>query len=334
MNGRESRKAIIKRIEEIRSSRVISYLTGGNDPFPTQIAEDAVKLFFEHLRKFGKVKQIDLFLCSRGGDMLTPLRLVPLLREYCDRFCVLVPYRAHSAATSIALGADEIVMGPLAELTPVDPTTGHPFNPQDPANPSQKLPIGVEDINSFFELASDRAGVDPKQMVDVFRLLSEKVNPLALGNAYRTYKMAKQAAYKLLRTHMTTRKDVKAVECIVKKLTEELCIHGYPIFRNEAKAMGLKVSEPNESVEKLIWDLYEQYESLLGHEKTFNPANLLGLNGESEFRKPVASVESFERLDLFTFAGKVYRSDDQNDPHHIQVQLEPQGWHDASNEGV
>lgn len=334
MNPRDFRVDLIRQIESARESRVLCYLTGGSQPFPTQIAEDAVKLFHGHLSGFGKVRQIDLLLCSRGGDMLTPLRLVPLIREFCERFCVLVPYRAHSAATSIALGADEIVMGPLAELTPIDPTTGHPFNPPDPANPNQRLPIGVEDITSFLGLARDRAGVEPNQMVEVFRILSEKVNPLALGNAYRTYRMARQAASKLLMTHMSNENDGEAIEGIVKKLTEELCIHGYPIFRAEARSMGLKVPEPNPALELLMWKLYESYETLLEHERTFNPGNLLGEEDEVVFRKPVACVESTDKLDLFVFNGKVIRLSDQMGTQNIQVQLEPQGWFDASSEGV
>ncbi|MBU0734226.1 MAG: hypothetical protein KKG10_08760, partial [Proteobacteria bacterium] len=45
-----------------------------------------------------------------------------MLREFCEKLAVLVPFRAHSAGTTLALGADEIVMGPLGELGPVDPS--------------------------------------------------------------------------------------------------------------------------------------------------------------------------------------------------------------------
>lgn len=33
----------------------------------------------------------------------------------------MVPYKAHSAATLIAIGCDEIVMGSKSELGPIDP---------------------------------------------------------------------------------------------------------------------------------------------------------------------------------------------------------------------
>ncbi len=44
-----------------------------------------------------------------------------LLRERFKKVSVLIPYVAYSAATLLALGADEIVMHPFSNLGPVDP---------------------------------------------------------------------------------------------------------------------------------------------------------------------------------------------------------------------
>ena len=88
--------------------------------------------------------------------MLAPIRIVKLIRNHCDEFEILVPYKAHSAGTLICMGADTIVMGKLGELTPVDPTTDHPFNPQNPSNPQQRLPVSVEDLNSYLLFAKKR----------------------------------------------------------------------------------------------------------------------------------------------------------------------------------
>jgi hypothetical protein len=32
-----------------------------------------------------------------------------MIREFCDEFNVLIPYKAHSAATLLSLGADTII---------------------------------------------------------------------------------------------------------------------------------------------------------------------------------------------------------------------------------
>ncbi|MFA7142250.1 MAG: hypothetical protein WC157_03025, partial [Candidatus Paceibacterota bacterium] len=152
-----TRVDLIRKIESERKTRVISYITSNRPPFATRIADDVVPLLGNLLDSIGKTKKISLLLFTSGGDMLVPIRIVKLIRNYCDEFEVLVPYKAHSAGTLICLGADNIVMGKLGELTPVDPTTGHPFNPQNPNNPCQQLEVSVEDLNSYLLFAKERA---------------------------------------------------------------------------------------------------------------------------------------------------------------------------------
>ena len=135
---------LIKQIEGLRSSRVITYLTSDRQgPVNARIAMDVVPVVSKQLRAMGKVQNIDLFLYSAGGDTMVPWRLVSMIREYCEKFSVLVPYKAHSAATMISLGADEIVMSDLSEISPIDPSTANVFNPQDQQNPQNKIPISV-----------------------------------------------------------------------------------------------------------------------------------------------------------------------------------------------
>ena len=168
----KDRVGLIKKIEEGRKSRLISYITGDRQPFAARIADDVIPIFERHLQNIGYNNKISLFLYTRGGDMLTPLRLVKLVRNYCKYFEVVVPYRAHSAGTSIALGADSIVMGKMGELSPVDPTTGHAFNPKNPLNPNQPLEISVEDVNSYFLFAKEKAGVKDEQMSAIYSHLT------------------------------------------------------------------------------------------------------------------------------------------------------------------
>jgi hypothetical protein len=58
----------------------------------------------------GHTASIDLFVYARGGAIEVPWRIMTMIREFTDKFCVLVPYKAFSATTLLALGADEIVM--------------------------------------------------------------------------------------------------------------------------------------------------------------------------------------------------------------------------------
>ncbi|MGH7238950.1 MAG: SDH family Clp fold serine proteinase, partial [Candidatus Saccharimonadales bacterium] len=151
---------LIQSIQGLRNSRVITYVTSDRPgPVGARVAPDVIPLFSNQLRKItpaGKVSKIDLFLYSAGGDTMVPWRLVSMIREHCEQFSVLVPYKAHSAATMIALGADEIVMSDLSELSPIDPSTANVFNPQDPANPQGRIPISVEDVIAYFQLAKEK----------------------------------------------------------------------------------------------------------------------------------------------------------------------------------
>ncbi|MEW6457068.1 MAG: hypothetical protein AB1410_10200 [Acidobacteriota bacterium] len=325
--SKEIRAELIKEIENKQSSKVIAYITGDRPPFTTQIADDAVRVIMWHLDSIGINRKIDLFLYSRGGDMVAPLRIVRLIREHCEVFSVLIPYRAHSAATSIALGADEIVMGKLGELSPVDPTTVHPFNPQDPTNPQQKIPISVEDVTSYLFLAKEKAGIRDEQMVSIFNELANKINPLALGNIYRAYRMARSLTEKLLGLHMDIHKEKSKIETIVQNLTEKLCIHGYLISRTEAeKEIGLNIIKPDEKLETLMWTLYEEYEKEMKLNQPFDPLEILKDEKVSSFSYYGSYIESAYGSDGFLFNAEIRRIEQVPGQIQAAVNIKPIGW--------
>ena len=320
-----TKKDIIQQLEKEQNTRLITYITGDRQPFATRIAGDVVPLLSRHLEKIGKVKKISLFLYTSGGDMLAPIRIVKLTRNHCDTFEVLVPYKAHSAGTLVALGADRIVMGKLGELTPVDPTTGHPFNPQNPANSQQRLEVSVEDLNSYFLFAKEKAGVQANQMADVYKMLVEKLHPLSIGNAYRAYRMAKLLTERLLSLHMDKTRESQGIKKIINEITGDITIHAYPIDRDEAKELGLKIDTPKASVEQLIWQLYEEYATPMKLGQPFQPAELLAGKDMAEIRHAGAYIESAELSHQFTFTGKVQKTIRNNQPA-IDMNIDSQLW--------
>jgi len=72
------------------------------------------------LRSVGDVETLTLILHSPGGDGTCVEKLVTICRAQCKKFRVIIPNRAKSAATMIAMGADEILMGHTSELGPID----------------------------------------------------------------------------------------------------------------------------------------------------------------------------------------------------------------------
>ena len=316
---------LFDKIEKERKSCVITYITGDRRPFTTKVAEDVIPIFNRHLENIGEQKKISLFIYTRGGDMVTPLRLVKLIRSYCNEFEVLIPYRCHSAGTLIALGADKIVMGRLGELSPVDPTTMHPYNPQNPLNPQQKLEISVEDLNSYFLLAREMAKVKEEEMEKVFSNLVEKIHPLSLGNAYRAYRMGKMIAEKLLEMPKAKKFSKEEIERIIDEITSRICIHGYPITRDEAENLGLPIEKVNGESEKNLWDLYEIYSKEMKLNTPFHPSEILKDREIEEVRYVGAYIESKNLSNQFVFKGKIRKGIKDNKPV-FNMQMEPAKW--------
>ena len=328
--SKKQRIDIIKKIENKRSSKIITYFTGERKGlFRTNIANDVIILFRKHLDKIGQVEVIDLFLYSQGGEMMTPLRLVKLIREYCKSFNVLIPYRALSAATLIALGANEIWMGQLGELTPVDPTTDHTFNPIDPSDPSGKkrVSISVEDVTSYFMLATEKAKIRNEQMVNVFNELANKIHPLSLGAIYRGYRMIRMLAEKSLKLHMDSSKDKDRINDIIKKITEELCIHNYLISREEAeKEVNLNIKKPDNELEQLMWKLYLEYDKDLQLETPFIPIQILADKTSKSFSTYGALIESESIFHGFYYKIDLKKIKDQAGKETISMSVVPIGW--------
>ncbi len=320
-----AKKDLIQSLEKERDSRVISYVTGDRPPFATKIAGDIVPLLGNLLDGIGKVKKISLLLYTSGGDMLAPIRIVKLIRSHCEEFEVIVPYKAHSAGTLICLGADAIVMGKLSELTPVDPTTGHPFNPQNPINPQQRLEVSVEDLNSYLLFAKEKGEVKDEQMIDAYKLLVEKLHPLSIGNAYRAYRMARLLTERLLWLHMDKEKDKERIKKIIKEITGDITIHAYPIDRDEATDLGLKIEKASDTLDKTMRELYELYASEMKLGQPFHPNELLAGKEMAEIDRGGAYLETADSSYRFTFTGKVKKNIRNNQPA-IDINFESQSW--------
>ncbi len=302
MNTRE----IIKKIEEKRGSKVITYVTSDRQgPVNARVAMDIIPIISNQLRKIGKQEKIDLVLYSAGGDTMVPWRLVSMIREYCDRFSIIIPYKSHSAATMIALGADEIVMSDMSELSPIDPSTANIFNPIDPKNPQSRIPISVEDVMAYFDLAKNKFGIkNDEELAKIFNKFVESnpsIHPLALGNVNRTHNLIKILARRLLKSHKEQLEDDE-VEKIIDFLTEKLYSHQYYIGRKEAREdLGIKtVVNADSELAKLMTEIYEEYNNEMNMTKIWNPEIEIG-ESQSVNKKTykIAFVESADLSNYF-----------------------------------
>lgn len=305
--SRDKRRQIIQDIEKKRDSKVITYITSDRANLQVMISHDVVSIIHDHilmLKEEARAK-LDLFIYSRGGASDVPWTLVSMFREYCHEgsFSVLIPYRAHSAATVISLGADEILMTKKAELGPIDATmTTGPYNPTE-GDTRNRLPVSVEDVTGYFSLL-DRFGCErADEKMKGFEQLTNKVHPLALGAVSRLLEETKLVGLRLLNTRAKPFSEEENHE-IIRKLSSEVYSHSHTINRTEAiKYLGLKQVRNAEdaTLENDLWSLYLEYRDMFQLENPFNPEEHLVANNLEENtwdNLNLACIESADRLDV------------------------------------
>ena len=264
MASKESRLELIQKLQDSFGGQIITYVTCDRPNLTWQIGQDQVRWLYEQILSVvgsaRKVKKLILFLHSRGGDSTVPWSVVNMIREYCDEFDVIVPFRAHSAATAISLGADRIFMGPKGELSPIDVRLGDK--------------VAVEDVRGYIRLIREKASItDQHEVASLFKVVAEKLpDPLVLGHVDRMLAQTRYAATGLLKARKKGRKmDEAQIERVVKALTSEIAQHEHTISRREAKQLGLPVEFPSPEQEDLMWRLYREYEAAMDLQKPFFP---------------------------------------------------------------
>ncbi len=289
----QDRKKFYRKLEQARGSKVIAYVTGDRQGLEAQIHPEVLDLFVDHLDRFGlPIPKLSLYLYSPGGVTLAGWSLVNLIRIFADEFEVIIPFKAHSTATLIALGADKIIMTKQATLGPIDPTVNSPYNPTIPGvtAPGATLPVSVESVAGFIELAKEHLG-EKADLKEIFLRLANSVHPLALGNVQRSRMQIQKLARDLLKVHMT---DTNQIENIISFLCKESGSHDYTINRREAKdRLHLPVENPdiqlyNNVIKKIYADLKQELEL----DKPFNAEVFLGENEARQYRHIQAFVES------------------------------------------
>jgi len=67
-----------------------------------------------------KIKKVYLILNSPGGSLSSSYKVARVLRENIENLTVFIPHISKSGGTLVALAGNEIVMGPMSELGPLD----------------------------------------------------------------------------------------------------------------------------------------------------------------------------------------------------------------------
>ena len=259
---------LFRKYESLRNRPLIAYVTSVRPNLNAPMAGDSIPCIIKQIEHVPKdKKEIDFLIISNGGDPITSLRTISALRERFEKITVVVPYVAYSAATVLALGADEILMHPFSNLGPVDPQITAPK--QNETGQISLLDFSSEDVRNYIEFVKTDVGItDQAQLITAFDSLAKEVGPLLIGKAKRGQQLSVSLSIKLLETHMH---DTNKATTIVKSLNSEFYHHGYAVGRTEAKNIGLDVLSPPEEIEKLIWEIWQDYSAEMKCDTEFNP---------------------------------------------------------------
>src|SRR5271157_4195568 len=156
-----------REIEGLRERPLIAYVTSSRQNAVGGMMPDALPEMIDQIRLLPQDKSgVDLLVVSNGGDPTVAWRIISLLRERVSKVGALVPQSAFSAATLLALGADEIIMHPCGNLGPVDPqiTTLKPGT-------KDVIQFGSEDLAGFLRFVRDKVGLsDQEHLKSAFEL--------------------------------------------------------------------------------------------------------------------------------------------------------------------
>ncbi len=227
-----SRISLIHRLEKKRGSRVIALIHRQETmsilgiPIVRYINIEDSEAILRAIRLTDENVPIDIILHTPGGLVLATEQISHALLRHKAKVTIFIPHYAMSGGTMISLAADEIVMDENAVLGPVDPQLG-----QYPAI-------------SILNVLKDKS----KNEIDDETLIQADIARKAISQVYIFVK-------KLLAENGCS--EEKA-EQIATTLTEGRWTHDYPIKFEEAKELGLCVSDdmPKEIYE--LMDLYPQ----------------------------------------------------------------------------
>lgn len=169
-------------------------------------AEDVL----EAIRRTPTNKPLEIVLHTPGGLVLPALQIARAIKTHPARTTIFVPHYAMSGGTLLALAADEIVLSQHAVLGPIDPQIGG-------------LPAA-----SVLRVAQEK----PIQNTEDYTLVLADVGAMAITQLQK-------AARELL----TGTVSENAAVAVAEQLSSGRWTHDYPIHFNEARELGLNVSQ-------------------------------------------------------------------------------------------
>lgn len=232
----------------------------------SSMSTDDIAPFGSILSSLGDFTDLDLMIHSPGGNGVVAEKIVDMCRRYCSgTFRVIVPNMAKSAATLVALGADEIVMGYCSELGPIDPQkiiiaggVSQQVSAQSIISARDYLLKEIQeskkkgfDITGYLQQLAFST-MDPAFILECQKEVNFAIDFVKKNLPKRMLKIKYPKMTELDRSHKA--------EDIAKNLTstDQRFIHGRMIGPKECGSLGLNIKELDRS-DNYWKDLFELY---------------------------------------------------------------------------
>lgn len=236
---------IIKQIQQKRGHKVLFFLSHQS------ISQTTTLRLNQILRNMDIGEKLDVILDSDGGDLASAYKIIQVLKSYAENVTVIVPFRAKSAATLIALGCDELILCKVGELGPIDPQV------MDPQTGFFVPAHSIKEALSFVNDAKD-------PLVKIH--LTDKIPVLLVG----AYMAAAQASKQYLDIIFSSKNVTNKGE-LVDIFTEKFLSHGHPMNKEFLLEHKVSVTDIDKDQENLIYDLAEGYEIFCASTYSENP---------------------------------------------------------------
>jgi len=273
-------KEAVEELEKARGSTVISYIADSRAIFD----HDDCLMLDDNLTQLTnggqtKIKKLDLLIQSPGGILEAAYKFFRICKDYSEEFNVIVPLSAKSAATTICLGAKEIVMTSISELGPVDPIIQHPQNPN--------IRIPARAIKEYMDLIGnpDRANITIDS--ELKNTLNKTLDAYLIGSYEMALKNSKEIIEKILKENTDAQLNDEQIKKIIIELTEKHASHSYPIDRKELSELGFKnivKAEENPALIKAIKQLFGVYTQFMRQN------NLIKLQGNRDQNRHIQLI--------------------------------------------
>jgi hypothetical protein len=262
----------VQKLEKTIGLPVWLLIQGGGEEW--DILGDMVVSALRTARKMGlqRGQRVALLIDSRGGLARIAYEIAMLFRRHCGGFIAIVPRIAKSAATLLALGADEIILGEYGELGPLDvqvldPEREERISGLDEVHSLERLnAFAMTALDKAMILFANRTGMKAKTLLPhVSRFVADLTGPLFghidvvhYTQMSRALKEGEEYARRLLRRQYGT-DDANA---IARQLVENYPEHGFIIDQDEAKTLGMRLKEPTADQLRIMDDIVEHLDGL------------------------------------------------------------------------